>query len=140
MAWMPRLIHQEPARAKSNDAVTRIWCGSERDYVDRNGHRWLADRFFTGGQAFVTQAAISGAAPTTDDQALYQAGRHGADFSYAIPVAPGLYALRLKLTEPEHEWSFQRPFNLAINGAPVLTNYDVCAASRGPRRDCTRCN
>lgn len=74
---MPRLVYDAPAEVRPTAAVTRIWCGSERDYVDRNGHRWLADRFFTGGKPFATQVAISGAAPTAGDQALYQAGRRG---------------------------------------------------------------
>jgi hypothetical protein len=56
------------------------------------------------------------------------------DFSYSIPVKPSLYAVRLKLAEPEHQWFFQRPFNLTINNAPVLRNYDVCWISRGPRQ------
>ena len=104
----------------------RIWCGSNRDHVDQTGQRWASDRYFHGGQAYATQASIVNATPTLADQTLYQAGRRGMDFSYSIPVKPGLYAVRLKLAEPEHQWFFQRPFNLTINNAPVLRNYDVC--------------
>ena len=70
----------------------------------------------------------------THDQALYQTGRTGKDFTYSIPVSTGLYSVHLKFAEPAHEWSFQRPFNLDINGRRLLSNFDVCQAARGPRR------
>ncbi len=134
LAWMPRLVYQEESQAVVGGSVVRIWCGSNHDYVDQSGQRWTADRYFHGGKAYSTQASIANATPTLADQALYQAGRRGTDFSYSIPVKPGLYAVRLKLAEPEHEWFFQRPFNLTINNAPVLHNYDVGWISRGPRQ------
>jgi DUF971 family protein len=81
-----------------------------------------------------TVAPIAGTQPTAADQALYQAGRQGDDFSYAIPVTPGLYSLRLKFAETEHEWSLERPLNLAVNGREVLSNFDVAQAARGARQ------
>jgi hypothetical protein len=42
--------------------------------------------------------------------------------------------LRLKFAEAGHEWSFERPFNLDINGRRVLSDFDICHAARGPRR------
>ena len=81
-----------------------------------------------------TAAAIEGASPTAADQPLYQAGRAGGEFTYSIPVPAGLYSLRLKMTEPQFDWFFQRPFHLEINGRRVLNNFDICHAARGPRR------
>ena len=69
-----------------------------------------------------------------DDAALYQHGRAGRDFTYAIPVEPGLYTLRLKFAETTYPWSFERPFNLNINGRRVLDNFDICHAARGPNK------
>jgi hypothetical protein len=81
-----------------------------------------------------TTATITGAWPTLEDQELYQAGRQGREFTYAIPVPPGLYTLRLKFAEPKYEWAFERPFHLEINGRRVLTNFDLVQAAGGPRR------
>lgn len=78
--------------------------------------------------------SIQGAMPTAQDQALYQPGRHGRGFSYAIPLKPGLYSVRLKFAEPEREWSFMRPMNVDLNGHRVLTDYDICAAAKGWRK------
>ena len=111
----------------------RILCGAEQPYTDRCGNVWSADRFH-GGTSVSTTVAIEGASPTAADQPLYQAGRAGSEFAYAIPVPAGLYSLRLKLAEPQFDWFFERPFHLEINGRRVLSNFDICHAARGPRR------
>jgi len=134
LAWMPRIVQADGQVAGQPATSVRILCGAKEAYTDRTGNVWSADQDFTGGEAFSTTASIAGATPTPEDQALYQVGRVGKDFTYAIPVAPGLYSLRLKLTEPKYEWFFQRPFNLDINGRRILTNSDTCQAARGPRR------
>ena len=114
--------------------MVRILCGAERGYKDHNGNKWSSDKYFTGGEAMKNRVAIAGAMPTEQDEALYQAGRHGKDFSYAIPLKPGLYSVRLKFAEPEHEWWFERPMDVEINGHRVLSNYDVTAMAKGWRR------
>lgn len=134
MAWMPQIIYENQSPKKQTGSVVRILCGSDKDYVDQIGNHWSADRYYTGGKTYAAAAEIQNAAPTEKDQPLYQQGRCGKDFTYAIPIQPGLYAIRLKFTEPEFEWSFQRPFHLDINGARVLTNYDICWRAKGPRR------
>ncbi len=134
IAWMPRISYTDVQPSGQTKTAIRILCGAKDAYTDRNGNVWSADQCFTGGEAFSTTTTITGATPTPDDQALYQTGRAGKDFTYAIPVPPGLYSLRLKFTEPKYEWFFQRPFNLDINGRQVLTNFDICHAAGGPRR------
>jgi hypothetical protein len=121
--------------ASANAArVMRINCGADQPYVDRSGNQWEADRGFDGGEPLALSVPVSGALPTADDSALYQSGRCGEAFTYTIPVAPGLYALRLKFAECVLEWSFMRPFDLEINGRIVLRNFDVCHAARAPGR------
>jgi hypothetical protein len=134
LAWMPQITLLDAPANDGTVSAARILCGVNRPYVDQTGNEWSADRYFQGGEPMASDIAISGAQPTLDDQALYQAGRRGKDFTYSIPVTPGLYAVRLKFAEPEHAWSFQRPFNLEINGRRVLNNFDVCWIARGPRR------
>ena len=81
-----------------------------------------------------TQKTIEGVQPVPADVALYQQGRQGKEFSYSLPLKPGLYALRLKFAEPQYEAPFQRPMNLWINGRQVMNNVDICQAARGPWR------
>ena len=135
LAWMPRIVYAPgETAARSGASAVRILCGAAKPYTDRCGNVWSADAFYRGGGPVGTTAAIGGATPTAADQALYQAGRAGSEFSYAIPVTPGLYSIRLKLAEPKLDWFFERPMNLDINGRRVLSNFDVCHAARGPRR------
>ena len=134
LAWMPRIVYLDGQPGATKAAVVRILCGATEPYIDRTGNVWSADRFHTGGEPFSTREKIAGATPTPEDEPLYQAGRTGAEFSYAIPVPPGLYSLRLKFAEPQYPWIFERPFNLDINGRRVLRNFDICQAARGPRR------
>jgi hypothetical protein len=134
LAWMPRILYVDASSPQIEPPVARILCGASQPYTDRLGNLWSADTLATGGRPAACGAAIEGATPTPDDLPLYQAGRAGKDFSYAIPLPPGLYALRLKFAEPTCQWSFERPFHLDINGRRVLQNFDICQAARGPRR------
>lgn len=134
LAWMPRIEYQGAESRAPTSTVVRILCGSATAYTDHCGNVWSADQFFAGGEPTVTRQAIEEAAPTREDQPLYQAGRRGRDFSYAIPVPPGLYAVRLKLAEPNHTSFFERPMNLAINGLPVLEDFDILQRAKAPRR------
>ena len=133
LAWMPRIVYAAE-QSPTEGTCTRILCGTEKDYTDRTGNVWSRDAHFTGGAAVSTDTSVSGASPTADDVELYQHGRAGSDFSYAIPVKPGIYTVRLKFAETTYAWSFERPLNLSINGRRVLNNLDVCQAVRGPNR------
>jgi hypothetical protein len=133
IAWMPRIIYLED-QATTEASVVRILCGAGRSYTDRTGNVWSADRFHAGGKAVASNVAVTDSLPTLEDRALYQHGREGNDFTYSIPVKPGLYTLRLKFAETKYQWLFERPFNLSINGRQVLTNFDICQAARGGKR------
>ncbi|OPZ96513.1 MAG: Di-glucose binding within endoplasmic reticulum [Planctomycetes bacterium ADurb.Bin412] len=140
IAWMPRIVFAgaEEGAAPAGGSTVRILCGSPRDYTDGCGNVWLADRYYIGGKPYQTAAEITAVLPTEKDQSLYQGGRAGKEFTYRIPVQPGLYALRLKCTEPEFEYFFSRPFCLEINGREAIRNEDICHIARGPRRACDR--
>ena len=133
VAWMPRIVYAA-AQAATGGSCIRILCGAEKEYTDHTGNLWSRDTYFTGGTAASTNEAVSGTSPTEGDVELYQHGRRGNDFTYAFPVKPGIYSVRLKFAETEFAWSFERPFNLGINGRRVLENFDVCQAARGAHR------
>jgi len=86
---------------------------------------WLADTDYSGG-ATDDQAAgktISG----TSIPAIYQDERYGTSFSYKLPVANGLYQLQLDFGEiyPNCLKPGCRVFNVAVNGVPWLSNFDI---------------
>jgi beta-galactosidase len=75
--------------------------GGEYDYIDRSHVYWQADRAYqpgswgyVGGQARLTHQAIIG----TEDDALYQASREGAE-RYQFDVPDGTYEVILRYAE-----------------------------------------
>jgi len=134
IAWMPSIVYQDTARRPASKDVVRILAGADRPYTDSTGNVWSADRFFAGGEAMAPGRVDPARAIAADDTALFERGREGEKFSYRIPVSPGRYVVRLLFAETRHEWNFERPFNLSINGRSMLKNFDVNQAARGPRR------
>lgn len=133
LAWMPRIIYSS-VESGVEGSVVRIRCGAEEPYTDSTGNSWDRDQFFNGGVSYSTTVPIDHAQPTSEDQALYQSARLGEDFTYEIPVTPGLYSVRLKWAETAHQWAFEGPMNVEINDRLMLQNFDVCHAARGPRQ------
>jgi hypothetical protein len=113
----------------------RILAGSLGSrYVDRLGNNWSGDRFFQGGSVFAApNHVISG----TPDPELYRSRREG-DFSYDIPLKPGVYELHLYFAETlfgENNTAgggeSSRVFRIFINGAPGLWAFDVLSDAAG---------
>jgi hypothetical protein len=96
-------------------------------FTDGSGNFWAADNGFTGGSSYVTTNGIA----NTTSQALYQSVHFGSSFSYAFPVANGSYVVKLKFAEVYYSSAGQRVFNVAINGSPVLSNFDIVAQAGG---------
>ena len=97
--------------------------------MDPAGETWGGDYDFIGGTAYSTGAAVLG----TPTPALYQSSRYG-NFSYQIPVANGSYTVVLKFADPYFTEPGSRVFNVSINGARVLTNFDIVANAGGGLR------
>lgn len=96
----------------------RILAGDRTgEYVDKAGRVWLPDRFFHGGTTF-----HRGPIPIrrTQDPEIYQTGREG-NFTYDIPLSPGVYELHLYFAETGRVGEALRGINLAINGTPLST-------------------
>ena len=123
-----------PPLAAGADEV-RILAGHlGSDYTDRLGRVWHSDRYFQGGHVFETvDHPIFG----TREPRIYQSRREGA-FEYAIPLAPGVYELRLHFAETLYGENnvagggeSSRVFNVHINGREVLHEFDVISEA-GP--------
>ncbi|HJT24420.1 MAG TPA: malectin domain-containing carbohydrate-binding protein, partial [bacterium] len=110
----------------SSVSAFRVHCGGSQ-YVDSQGQTWSADTAFNGGFTYQTANAISG----TSDPALYDDERAGNPYTYSFAVPPGSYQVTLKFAEVFWNSPGQRVFNVSINGAQVLTNFDIAADAGG---------
>jgi Malectin domain len=75
----------------------------------------------------INTSSVAAAAPA----AVYQTVRWAPSFTYTIPglTAGTTYAVRLHFAELTFTTSGSREFNVAINGASVLNNFDIVATS-----------
>lgn len=124
-----------PAASTSPSIVTpsgpevRIRCGYSRSlFKDAEGNAWTGDRYFSGG--FVTELPNQHIARTRSPD-LYLTARSGV-FSYKIPLAPGVYELRLHFAETTYSPTStlgggenSRVFDVQLNGRPLLTQFDI---------------
>ena len=96
-------------------------------YTDSQTQVWSADKNFSGGSTASSTHSIA----NTADPKLYQTERYG-NFTYQFTVPNGTYNVVLKFAEFYWTSVGKRIFNVAINGTPVLTNFDIIAAVGTP--------
>jgi fibronectin type 3 domain-containing protein len=92
---------------------------------------FVADTGFSTGNEFSSTAAINLTGVTNPaPQAVYQSVRWATAFNYTLTglTANTAYLVRLHFVELSFGASGQRTFNVAINGASVLTNFDIFAS------------
>jgi hypothetical protein len=113
-----------------------ILAGSNRKYVDHAGKVWDPDIYFSGGGA--VQSTVQHIW-RTQDPIIYRTSRQG-DFSYNIPLKPGVYDLRLHFAEtlygPENSGGGgegSRTMTVTANGMTLLQDLDVLADAGGER-------
>jgi len=97
---------------------------------------WVADEDFTGGATAAVTNTISTAGVTSPaPQSVYQHNRYG-NFTYTAPglTAGAIYTIRLHFAEEYWTTAGSRVFNVLIDGAQVLTNFDIFAAAGGEYR------
>jgi hypothetical protein len=92
---------------------------------------YVADVDFSGGTVInhanaIDTSAVSEPAPV----AVYQSARIG-NFTYAVSglIAGSNHTVRLHFAETFFNTAGSRVFNVSINGAAVLTNFDIFAAA-----------
>lgn len=83
---------------------------------------FAADQYATVGSSYVTSQPIAG----TPDPALYQS-EHNGNFRYSFPVANGSYTVVLHFAEIYWSQPGQRVFDVALEGATRLDDYDIVA-------------
>ena len=97
---------------------------------------FAADTDVSGGNTFTSSGAVStqGVADPAP-QAVYQSERYG-NFTYTLPnLTPGAsYTLRLHFAEIFWSSTGQRVFNVSVNNAAVLSNFDIVAAAGGANK------
>jgi len=94
---------------------------------------FVADEDFSGGSTASTTHAITTTGLTNPaPQSVYQHNRYG-NFTYTIPglTAGASYTVRLHFAEEYWTTAGSRIFNVLINGAQVLTNFDIFATAGG---------
>jgi len=103
--------------------------------VDKAGNLWSPDTYFSGGQLAADKIDIGG----TDDPGLYGGERYG-NFSFALPVDQGTYALTLYFAEKywgtnisKKGGTGSRVFDVLCNGIALARNMDI-AKEVGPGR------
>jgi len=118
-----------------DDQGVRILAGYTKDkYIDSSAKVWRGDRYFKGGTAVSqTRRFIS----RTLDPTLYQTYRMG-DFSYDVPMKPGVYELRLYFAELffgvdsyNGGGETSRVFSVDLNGKSLLQFLDVLGDAGG---------
>ena len=98
-------------------------------FVDAGGVRWSGDNYFIFGRTHYFEDPKLG----SKVQDFYAGERHG-NFSYAIPVAPGSYTVKLYFMESFFSPSIRaahchgagcRVFDVSCNGVLLLQNFDI---------------
>jgi trimeric autotransporter adhesin len=115
--------------ATSNDIIAIHSGGPAVSNVTGGDASFVADEYFSAGGTSnsnnpVNTVGVVNAAP----EAVYLSERNGA-FNYTVPgLAPGAqYTVLLHFAETYFTAANSRVFNVAINGTPVLTNFDIFA-------------
>ena len=109
------------ALTESSEAI-RINAGG-REFVDKAGNLWAADRFFDDGKTAYKNVEIKG----TPDNFLYQTERNAKTLDYAIPVTNGSYDLNLLFAEIQWSGNQQRRFDISVEGQLVTQSLDIHA-------------
>jgi peptidoglycan/xylan/chitin deacetylase (PgdA/CDA1 family) len=100
-----------------------------------------ADQYYSGGSTYRNSNTVDVSQITSDTPpaALFNNERYGA-MSYTIPgfTAGSPYAVTLYFAETYLSSSGSRRFNVSINGATVLSNFDIYASAGGQNKAIAR--
>ncbi|MGB7926493.1 MAG: malectin [Pyrinomonadaceae bacterium] len=111
-------------------------------YTDATGNIWQADAYLKYGGGYAPESLATTDILNTTDDALYRSERFGGvpytPLAYEIPLANGSYTVRLHFAEiwwgvsdtscgvaGAPSCAGKRVFNVSLEDAPVLTDYDV---------------
>ncbi|MCL6591741.1 MAG: malectin, partial [Firmicutes bacterium] len=124
-----------PTPASDSGSIS-IACGSSSAVGN-----FQADQYYSGGSTYRNSNTIDVSQITSNPPpaALFNNERYGA-MSYTIPgfTAGSSYAVTLYFAETYLTASGQRRFNVSINGATVLSNFDIYASAGGQNKAIAR--
>lgn len=128
----PNVQHQPPAAPlilpSYAETPLRIIAGYDgKPQIDSAGETWQPDTYSHFGGRWDRPAGFVG---RTSDQMLFEHWRNG-DFSYDIPLRPGVYELHLYFVSPELEPVEPSTFSVRVNGKSILSGFDVNADALG---------
>lgn len=106
----------------------RINCGDAAGpYVDSMGNTWTADFGADGGDTFSTTSPVAG----TPDPTIFQSLRFTFDdlFTYSLPIPVDTYQVRLHFAEIFFDMPGERIWDVGLEGAIVLDDFDAVAAA-----------
>jgi hypothetical protein len=130
---MVSAIKVEPAQPHRLNPIRMV--ALDKPCMDSRRQTWMPDNFWSGGQIGSPPAKPEGAR----DSNLYTRERYG-NFSYAIPVGEGDYAVTLHFAEKF--WGLENPggggegtrvFDVYCNGVALLRDLDIYKEAGGSR-------
>ena len=117
-----------PIQAQASSSPIRLLAGySGPPRTDSAGRVWSPDQYFSGGGSW---QRTPGFIARTSDPFLFEHSRNG-DFSYNIPLKPGIYELHLFFSTPVRSSDGIETFNGWINGEWVLQGFDINSDAMG---------
>jgi hypothetical protein len=121
------------------DAINPIYLTThDKPILTADEREWSPDAYFKGGRVIARTGTVTG----TTMPELFQSERFG-NFSYALPVAPGRYTVRLHFAErffgPNRPGATEkgpgsRVFHVFCNGEALLKNFDIYREAGGQDR------
>ncbi len=139
-ATMPADFHYPALPTPTSDKLVplpfpiRVVCGGDEPVGE-----FVPDPNMISGGMNHADASIDVSAPHAAPAAVYQNECYGKDFAYTFPVpAGGHFLVRLHFAEIFDSGAGTRVENIAINGKPVLTNFDIFAAASGKNKAVVR--
>jgi hypothetical protein len=122
----------EPAAPASNAGYpgesVRILAGYQgKPQIDSAGAVWQPDHYFTSGG---TWNRPEGVVARTSDPMLFARWRNG-DFSYDIPLRPGVYEVHLYFVATDPASNGASTFGVFLNSQEVLSGFDITSDALG---------
>lgn len=109
--------------------------------VDSDGNRWSADKYFIHGRTIVHVADVNADSAAQMQIPPFAAGERYGNFTYAIPVPPGSYTVRLYFAESFFLSGVTpgmctggtgcRVFDVTADGVMLLHDFDIYKAAGG---------
>ncbi|GHO94325.1 hypothetical protein KSF_043730 [Reticulibacter mediterranei] len=128
-AVMVSLIAGTLSIASADTLNTNIFINTGGDTAGN----FVADTAFDQGNQYIDTSTPIDTSGVTDPapQDVYQTCRWNSSFTYTIPslMVGATYTVRLHWAELSWKAKGQRLFNVAINGSPVLSSFDVFATA-----------